>query len=134
MINLGTTSAEVLGTLALLSIPVGILGLLVVGIIGGIRSRNIQISWILLPLLIDFAYLLAAHFLSGPVVNDYHDHAYEGPIAAFGLLGLPALAIFVFRARANIWPALSLAAVGLLVWYLVWFHGLNMMTDGRAVI
>ena len=133
--SLGTTPPEVLGTVALLSIPAVIWGLLAFRFIGGIRSRNTQLCWFLVPLLIDATIIIAAVFWSGPSTdNAMHDHVNEGPISTFGLLELPALIAFVLLARKTIWTALALAAVGLLNWMIVMFQALNIMTDGRAVL
>jgi len=104
------------------------------GIDAYIRSNNRYFLLFLIPLLIDAIYLLSARFISGPVVNDFHDHANVNAISLFGLLGLPALAIFAFRARGNIWAALWPTLVGLVVWFVIFMYGLNIVTDGRAVI
>ena len=117
-----------------LVVPAIIIILLWPGLNVAIRSGNRNFLLFLIPLLIDTIYLLAAYFLSGPSINDYHDHAYATPITLFGLLELPAIAVFVFCARANIWSALWFGMVGLIVWYFFFFAGLYAMTDGRAII
>ena len=88
-----------------LLIPAIALLLLILGIGGGVRARNVELCWFLLVIGLQVAFLFAPNYWSGPKSDTVASYV----LAAFGTIELLALSFSIFRARRTIWSGLCIA-------------------------
>jgi hypothetical protein len=88
-------------------IPAILILLLILGISGGVRARNIELCWFFLPIGLQIAFLFVGNYWSGPK----NDSVASYVLAVFGAIELLALSFSIFRARRTMWSGLCIAAV-----------------------
>ena len=90
-----------------LLLPAALLLLLIIGIGGGVRARNVELCWFFLPIGLQVVFLFVANYWSGPKSDSIASYV----LAAFGVIDLLGLSFSIFRARRTMWSGLCIATV-----------------------